>query len=148
MPAQDGFTEEELQVLRPLFVSSGREHIERALRALEALGRDPGDAEQLELLHRSFHSLKGAAMQFGVLHLGVLAQAVEAVARSARGAGCLATPAIADLLAEGGRQLAAYLDAFEQGAGVPAPPAELMSRLQEAACAAGGPGASDRAAEG
>ena len=137
MPGPEDFTEEELQVLRPLFTSSNRDHLEAFGQALSGLERDPNDPAQLELLHRSIHSVKGAAFQLGIIHIGALARAMEEVAKAARLAARAPAGEESRLLAESRQLLLTYLDAFERREEVPAPPAGLLARLQAAARAPG-----------
>lgn len=136
MPGPEDFTPEELQVLRPLFLTSSREHLRDFDRALEILGGDPRDEGALESLHRSIHSVKGAALQLGILSIGSLAKAMEAVAKAVRQAGRALREDAARLLAESRQVLGAGLDAFERGEEVPVPPAGLLARLDSAAAAA------------
>ncbi len=145
MPGPGDFTAEELQVLRPLFVGSAREHLEAFAGALGDLSRDPGNQEKLELLQRSIHSVKGAALQMGVLHVGALAKSMEEVAKAARQAGRAPAAREAGVLAESRQKLLAYLVAFERGEDAPEPPAELLGRLSEAARATAAPDARRRA---
>ncbi len=137
MPGPEDFTEEELQVLRPLFASASRDHLAAFDQALGRLAADPADPVPLEVLHRSIHSVKGAAFQMGVIPIGALAKAVEEVAKAARQAGRAPTDEASRLLAESRQLLLAYLGAFERGEEIPAPPAGLLARLQAAACAPG-----------
>jgi chemotaxis protein histidine kinase CheA len=145
MPGPGDFTAEELQILRPLFVSSAREHLEAFAGALRDLGGTPHDQEQLELLQRSVHSVKGAAFQLGAVHIGALAKAMEDVAKGARQAGCAPGEAESGLLAEGRQMLLAYLAAFERGEEDPEAPADLLGRLGEAARTAAAPDERERA---
>lgn len=133
MPGPSDFSTEELQVLKPLFVGSAREHLEAFAGALGDLARDPRNPQKLELLHRSIHSVKGAAFQMGVIHVGALAKAMEEVAKAARLIGCAPGIKEAGLLAESRQKLLVYLVAFERGEEAPEPPAELLERLSEAA---------------
>jgi chemotaxis protein histidine kinase CheA len=145
MPGPADFTAEELQVLIPLFVSSAREHLETFAGALGELTRDPKNPEKLELLQRSIHSVKGAAFQMGVIHVGALAKAMEAVAKSARQVGRAPEKQEAGLLAESRQMLLGYLSAFERGEEIPEPPADLLGRLDEAVRAVSEPDARKRA---
>ncbi|MCK4304453.1 MAG: Hpt domain-containing protein [Candidatus Eisenbacteria sp.] len=125
-----GLTPEDMAVLRPLFVSSGREYLATFLDALATVRTAEPTEETLGVLHRSIHSLKGAALQLGVLHIGTLGKAVEAVALAVRRKpGGLPAQGI-DLLEEGARQLAEYLTHIENGEETTEPPGELLSQLQ------------------
>jgi len=146
MPGPEDFTEEELQVLRPLFASASRDHLAAFDQALGRLELDPGDPVQLELLHRSIHSVKGASFQMGIVPIGALAKAMEEVAKAARQAARAPADEVSRLLAESRQLLLSYLDAFERGEEVPAPPAGLLARLQAALRAPGEDGERRQAA--
>ncbi len=132
MASSDDFSEEELAILRPLFQSSGRDYIAQFRATLAGVKDGACDEETLEILHRSIHSLKGAALQLGYLHVGGLAMAMEGVAKTARKLGALIPAEGIALLEEGARQLEGYLAELED-AGEVSPPEGIMAQLQAVA---------------
>ena len=83
MPEMSDFSPEELAVLMPLFISSARGYLEFFQDELAAVRAGRG-GHDLEPLHRSIHSLKGAALQLGLHPIGLLAKAMELVVKDAR----------------------------------------------------------------
>jgi len=107
------FTPEDMQVLLPLFRTSGDEYIATMRQNLETLGQPKRRGEGLTSFHRAAHSLKGAALQLGFVHIGTLAQAMEVVAGQARTWEGELPPECAELFARGADCLECYLDALE-----------------------------------
>ena len=130
MQHESEFTDEEMAILRPMFLKSGREYIRDFQAALDEVKTGPLDDATLEAMHRSIHSLKGAAMQLRVIHIGTLAQAMEAVAKTARAAGVAIPPEGVELLKEGIGRLLTYLDSLENDQGQVEPPGALLGRLE------------------
>ncbi len=133
MPGPNDFTEEEMQVLRPLFISSVRDYLATCKAKLAAIQDGDRGADQVEALHRGLHSIKGAAFQLGVVHVGALAKAMEAVVKQARQMGRAPAPEALAPLTEGLERLEDYIAAFEDGREPVEPPADLTSRLEAAA---------------
>ncbi len=125
------FSEEEMQVLLPLFLQSGKEYVSKAREIVERLRSGDAGPEDLELLHRTFHSAKGAALQIGFVHIGSLAKAMETVAAAMRSSWSSADEEVLSHLIEGLGVLEAYLQDLEAGRGSGTPPADLLGSLDE-----------------
>lgn len=65
--------------LQAIFLEEAREVIQNGLIAVEALGGDPRDTEQLTVLRRAFHTLKGSSRMVGLMVFGEAAWALEQV---------------------------------------------------------------------
>ena len=65
--------------LRDIFLEEGREVVGNGLVALDALGAEPGNLEQLTTLRRAFHTLKGSSRMVGLNEFGEAAWAMEQV---------------------------------------------------------------------
>jgi chemosensory pili system protein ChpA (sensor histidine kinase/response regulator) len=63
--------------LRDIFLEEGREVVENGRIALDSLGREPGNLEQLTTLRRAFHTLKGSSRMVGLNEFGEAAWAME-----------------------------------------------------------------------
>jgi chemotaxis protein histidine kinase CheA len=124
------FSPEEMQVLLPLFRTSGDEYIGTMRRVLGTLGQPGERGEALTLFHRAAHSLKGAALQLGFVHIGILAQAMEAVASHARTWEGPLPPECAELFARGADCLEGYLDALEDPDECDRADGDLLHELQ------------------
>ena len=68
--------------LRDIFLEEAREVIGNALEALALLQSDPGDATQLTVLRRAFHTLKGSSRMVGLGEFGEAAWALEQLLNS------------------------------------------------------------------
>lgn len=73
------FEEDDLQ---DIFLEEAREVIVTALQAIEALAKDPADSEQLTVLRRAFHTLKGSARMVGLNEFGEASWAMEQMLNS------------------------------------------------------------------
>lgn len=126
----NGLGKEEIKMLCRLFVSSGRGYLTESLEALDELQTSGASEKMLESLHRSIHSLKGAALQMGITHVGSLALAIEKVVEATRRTGDTLSHEGIDILRDGVERLNKYLDCFEAEEECAEPPADLMNRLQ------------------
>jgi chemotaxis protein histidine kinase CheA len=145
MPDASEFSSDEMRVLRRLFVTSGRDYLIRFRGALESMTREAASDETLELFHRSIHSLKGAALQLGLLHVGTLAKEMEGVAKAVRETQAALPDDGVALLTEGMVRLTDYLIDVEKETETAEPPADLLRRLQLLADSVRVAGTSDRA---
>lgn len=68
--------------LRGIFLEEAREVLGNALDAIAALASEPGDAAQLTVLRRAFHTLKGSARMVGLEEFGEAAWALEQLLNS------------------------------------------------------------------
>lgn len=81
---RNGFTPEEMAVVRNIFATSSAEYLSAFNESLSSIKALQYDDTVFEPLHRSVHSLKGAAMQLGFLPVGNLALAMETVIKKIR----------------------------------------------------------------
>ncbi|MEC5213491.1 chemosensory pili system protein ChpA (sensor histidine kinase/response regulator) [Polaromonas sp. CG_9.5] len=79
LPTPLEFEEDDLQ---DIFLEEAREVIVNALQAIEALAKDPADSEQLTVLRRAFHTLKGSARMVGLNEFGEAAWSMEQMLNS------------------------------------------------------------------
>ncbi|MFH1142985.1 MAG: Hpt domain-containing protein [Candidatus Eisenbacteria bacterium] len=93
MSTHDAFSAEEMAVLRPIFLESAREHLTSMSLITKEMEEGQPDACRLETLHRSVHSLKGAALQLGFETLGRSASRLEQVLLRVRDARDASPPA-------------------------------------------------------
>ena len=91
--------------LRDIFLEEAREVTGNGLAALKQLGADPADVNQLIVLRRAFHTLKGSARMVGLSEFGEAAWSMEQLYNS-----WLADqkPANSDFLALSGSSLSAF----------------------------------------
>jgi chemosensory pili system protein ChpA (sensor histidine kinase/response regulator) len=68
--------------LRDIFLEEAREVVGNALEALALLQGDPGDAAQLAVLRRAFHTLKGSSRMVGLGEFGEAAWSLEQLLNS------------------------------------------------------------------
>ena len=116
MSARSEFGPEEMAVLRPIFMKSAREHLASITRISGELSETGADDRALETLHRSIHSLKGAALQIGFVHVGQTAKLIEQVVLHARALGANAPAGWLALVKRGAPVLSGLLDAIEADA--------------------------------
>ena len=75
-------TEMEDDDLQGIFLEEAREVTGQAMQAMERLAIDPEDMEQLTVLRRSFHTLKGSARMVGLGEFGEASWAIEKLLNS------------------------------------------------------------------
>ncbi len=126
----NGFSEEDMAILGPLFIQSSREYLTEFRMALKNLDTPDDDDSTREILHRAVHSLKGAALQLGIVHIGQLALAVEGVAKALRYSSLPLDPDGRDLMSESADRLEAFIAGFENEDSPQDPPADLLSQLE------------------
>jgi chemosensory pili system protein ChpA (sensor histidine kinase/response regulator) len=68
--------------LRDIFLEEAREVVGNAMDALALLHNDPGDAAQLTVLRRAFHTLKGSSRMVGLGDFGEAAWSLEQLLNS------------------------------------------------------------------
>ena len=103
------------------FVEEAREHCARLTDGLLALEKSPDDAETLNALFRSAHTIKGSAKMMKLTAVGELAHAMEDALDAARGGRIQSMPAASELLFKGLDALSALLDATAAGEQAEAP---------------------------
>ena len=131
MSNMDGFSEEDMKVLLPLFLASGRSYVSALREGLMLLRKSRLEAETLKSAHRAVHSLKGAALQIGFVHVGTLAASIEDAIEGFWDDPDDLTPDGLEALEQGARLMAAYLDDIEGTREVSGPPGDLLGRLAE-----------------
>lgn len=129
MTAPHGLSDDEMDLLRPIFLSAGRDHVANLKQALGQLHQVPADKQAWEMLHRAVHSLKGASLQIGFLHIGELARCMEQVVLQLREAPEQAPAGWESLILRGAEQLGAYLEMIDDGPQV-APDSELIHAIE------------------
>ena len=75
-PAPGGVTQEDDEMLA-VFLEEAQEVMAAATEALDALGSGPDDLEQITVVRRSFHTLKGSSRMVGLHDFGEAAWACE-----------------------------------------------------------------------
>lgn len=133
MTSDNGLTAEDMQILRPLFVTSGRSYVATLREGLLLLGNGRTERVTFTAMHRAAHSLKGAAMQIGFLGVGTLARLIE---EAIAGISEVPAPLPGETLAaleESTSLLSAGLDAVERGEMPPEPAAPIRARLAQLA---------------
>jgi chemotaxis protein histidine kinase CheA len=129
MTDPNGFSREDLQILLPIFRTSAGEHIATVRRSLQTISRAPEDDAALVELHRAAHSIKGASLQLGFIHMGILAQAMEALAAASRARlGGVPCECVA-LYARGADCLERYVKALDHPEECPSADGGLLSQM-------------------
>lgn len=72
-------TELEEDDLQNIFLDEAREVVQNGLAAIEELGSHPDDTEELTILRRAFHTLKGSSRMVGLTDFGDAAWSLEQV---------------------------------------------------------------------
>ena len=129
MDTDSPFTEEEMAMLRPVFIASGREHLVTMAQLQPELTAAVPDGEALKRFHRAIHSLKGAALQMGFLQIGGLARMLERLVLVLQGGLPDDQGQWETLLQRGSELLEASLTATEQQAEF-TPEGALMTDLE------------------
>ncbi|MEG0975053.1 MAG: Hpt domain-containing protein [Comamonas sp.] len=79
MPAPVPIAEEVDDELLDIFLEEAQTVVQTGSQALQALRRDPNDAEALTTVRRAFHTLKGSSRMVGLMQLGEAAWSMEQV---------------------------------------------------------------------
>ncbi|MEN6308354.1 MAG: chemotaxis protein CheA [Anaerohalosphaeraceae bacterium] len=134
------FTEEDLPLIID-FINESKEHIENAEAALLELENNPEDAETLNKIFRSFHTIKGMAGFLNLTDTNRLAHAAENLLDMARKGQVKLTGPFSDVTFASIDMLKTMLAAMETAAGqkipyhTPGNVDALLARLQD--CASG-----------
>lgn len=72
----------DLEQFKALYLSTGKEYIEKLKESVEVLRQDPTRQESLDSFHISAHSLKSQSLVMGFVSTGELAHSLERFARS------------------------------------------------------------------
>jgi len=127
-----GFTPDQMIALRKLFYESGSGYLDLFLEELDKIeSQDRSDAV-LETLHRSIHSLKGAALQLDYLPAGNLALAMERMVKQIRDSDCESSSMseVVSLLREGEKRIRLYLDNIIKDEEMDESPVDLLRRFK------------------
>ncbi|WP_019656270.1 hybrid sensor histidine kinase/response regulator [Variovorax atrisoli] len=87
-------TELEEDDLQNIFLEEAREVVQNGLAAIEELASYPDDTEELTILRRAFHTLKGSSRMVGLTEFGDAAWALEQVLNTWLADQRAATPAL------------------------------------------------------
>lgn len=101
------------------FMIEGRELISTATDDLAALEQNPAAPGRVDSAFRAVHTLKGSVAIFDLKPMGVALHAAEELLDSVRSGTVAATPAIANALLGCLDQCDRWMDAVEEGAGLP-----------------------------
>ncbi|OGU06527.1 MAG: hypothetical protein A2075_08240 [Geobacteraceae bacterium GWC2_58_44] len=117
------------------FIEEAREHCSRIGEGLLNLESSPGDAELLNGLFRSAHTIKGSSRMMKLTGVTQLAHQMEDVLDAVRGGSVALAPPVVDLLFRGVDALTRLLARMAAGEGSPEAPEELCRELAQAAAA-------------
>jgi two-component system, chemotaxis family, sensor kinase CheA len=122
------------------FVEEAREHCSRISDGLLNLEKAPGDAEMINGLFRSAHTIKGSSRMMKLSGVTELAHKMEDVLDAVRGGGVPLTATVSDALFRGVDALSAMLERITSGDTSAEAPVELCAELALVAAppAAGG----------
>ena len=70
-----------LSEFKTLYLSTAKEYIQAIHNGLEKLRTDPSNTDEIEIVHRSAHSLKSQSLVMGYETTGKLAHAIEVIFR-------------------------------------------------------------------
>ncbi|HEX9079763.1 MAG TPA: Hpt domain-containing protein, partial [Desulfuromonadaceae bacterium] len=121
------------------FVEEAREHCARISDGLLDLERSSSDAETLNSLFRSAHTIKGSSRMMKLLAITELAHHMEDVLDAVRGGRISLAPPLADILFRALDSLSAMLDTVAGGEQLGEAPKELCAELTAAASGTAGP---------
>ena len=118
------------------FVEEARDHIGRLSDGLAALEGGSADAEGVNAIFRSAHTIKGSSRMLKLAPITETAHKLEDVLGGLRDGSLAFTPALGQLLYQGVDAIAALVDALAEtsdGASLPPPDATLCAALDQAA---------------
>src|ERR1700722_12757509 len=123
----------DLSQFRQTFMQESAEHVEAMEAGLLALRTAPDDAETLNAIFRSAHSIKGGAGSFGLTNLVRFTHGLESLLDRLRSLEMPATAEVISLLLQSVDVLRAMLEGGEE-AGLPDGAAQLAGQI-ESLCA-------------
>lgn len=106
--------------LRAIFLDEAREVLQSARAALRSLAEPPGSGDELTVLRRAFHTLKGSARMVGLTEFGDAAWACEQVLNTWLAEQRRADPALMSATEVALPGFAAWIDAIAEGRTPPA----------------------------
>lgn len=92
------------------FLTESREHLASVESGLLTLEKEPNDAETLNAVFRSFHTIKGLAAFLGASAIQELAHETESALDQVRSGNLLLSPKVIDLILLSADQLTKFLD--------------------------------------
>ncbi len=120
----------DLAKYRGIFIEEATEHLAEISRALLELEKDPERAEEIDLVFRMAHSIKGMAASLEYDAVSELAHALEDRMQESRVTGRLDAGDLTALF-RGLQGLEAMLAAVRDGGEPPVPDPELLRELSE-----------------
>ncbi len=115
------------------FVEEARDHIARLGDGLDALERDPADRENINMIFRSAHTIKGSSRMLKLNAITDTAHKLEDVLGVMRDGNLPYTPALGQVLYRGVDAIAALIERLDEGAELPAADEALCEELTLAA---------------
>ena len=117
----------------PRFVEEAREHVRALSSGLVRLEKTPDDAEILNAIFRSAHTIKGSSRMMKLIPISELAHQLEGTLDTLRSGRAAPGQGLSDLLFRAADAIEAMLDAVESGQALDEAPADLVAALEQAA---------------
>ena len=117
----------------PRFVEEAREHVRALSSGLVRLEKTPDDAETLNAIFRSAHTIKGSSRMMKLIPISELAHQLEGTLDTLRSGRAAPGQGLSDLLFRAADAIEAMLDAVESGQALDEAPADLVAALEQAA---------------
>lgn len=114
------------------FVEEAREHCSRICDGLLNLEKTPGDAELINSLFRSTHTIKGSSRMMKLMGVTELAHKMEDLLDLVRAGKLVLTPGLADMLLKGNDFLQGMLLEITNGNKNPEAPRDICELLERA----------------
>ena len=119
----------DMSLYRDLFVSEARSHLSAFNELIVHLEESPDDSAAINELFRHAHSMKGMAATMGYDHIVGIAHLMEDLLSRLRSEEFQLSPALTDLLLEGGDTLSRLVAEIESGSVAVENTADLLERL-------------------
>jgi two-component system chemotaxis sensor kinase CheA len=129
----------DLNRFREVFFEEAAEHLTNMEEGLLRLEENPRDAELLNSIFRSAHSIKGASGTFGFADIADFTHTLESLLDQLRDGVILATPELVDLLLKASDVLAGLVATAKTGEAPPPQRDAVLDSLQHALSAASPP---------
>ena len=114
------------------FIDEAKEHVSRLNEGLQILEKNPDDAETLNGVFRSAHTIKGSARMMKLIPVSLLAHKTEDVLDAFRQKKIMPSKALSDLLFQGTDAIDSMLDRIAEGEEVNEVPETLCLALERA----------------
>ncbi len=115
------------------FTEEAKEHITRLSDGLQILGKNPDDAETLNAVFRSAHTIKGSARMMKLIPVSLLAHKIEDALDAFRQKKIPPSQTLSDLLFQGIDAIDTMLDQIAAGQEPNQAPEDLCQALEKAA---------------